>query len=59
MLFYDFKYGLTPKQRIDRLDLLFGDKAPPKSQRGSTTFSDEYHEGSPTFVLAVNVDVVK
>lgn len=51
---YDFKCDSTPKQRIDRLYLVFRDEAPSKSSvynwfakfnRGNTTFGDEFREG--------------
>lgn len=69
MIFYDFRYGLTPQQCVEKLSSLFGDEAPSKTmvykwfvefKRGRPTFDDDLREGRPcTSVVAKNIDAVR
>jgi hypothetical protein len=66
MIFYDFRYGLTPQQCVEKLGSLFGgDEAPSKTmvykwlaefKRGRPTFDGDVRDGRPcTSVVAKNI----
>lgn len=69
MIFYDFRYGLTPQHCVKKLNSLFGDEAPSETtvykwfaefKRGRSTFDDDPREGRPcTSVVAKNIDAVR
>jgi Transposase. len=69
MIFYDFRYGLTPKQCVEKLISVFGDAAPSKTmvykwfaefKRERPTFDDDVREGRPcTSVVAEKIDGVR
>jgi len=66
MIFYDYKYNLTPKQCIDGFHLAFANRAPSNRtvsnwlaefQCERTFLSDEFHEDRPAMpIVTTNVD---
>ena len=64
MIFYDFKYGLTKQQCVDRLRICFGYVAPYQStihrwfvefKRGRASLNDEFRGGRPATVVVAKI----
>ena len=62
IIFYNFRHGLTQKECIDELNLIFGDKAPSRTSayrwygefnRGRSSLQDEFRKGRPKSVIVV------
>ena len=69
IIFYNFRLGLTQKQRIDELNTIFGDEAPSSTSvyrwygefnRGRSSLQDKFLEGRPkSIVVAKTIDAVR